>query len=204
MGSLMNYKTYAFVIDQNNQYGVIETSQLEAQDPELVVLLFDGQQVRLPSSAITLQSNGTYLLSASFASFREAAPPHSTPPDELVIPIIAEEVHIDKHWVETGRVRITKVINQAETNIDELLAQEQIEIQRIPMDQLVLEKPQPRYEGDTLIIPRVEEELVIEKRFRLKEEIHVIKHTVEKPLRQPVTLLKEGVNIERVNGDETP
>lgn len=200
----MKYKAYVFVIDQNNQYGVIETSQIEANQPELAVLLFDGQEARIPSSAITLQSNGTYSLPTAFTSMSDTAPPLASQEtsDRLVIPIIAEEVHIDKHWVETGRVRITKVAQQEETDIDELLAQEQIEIQRIPMDQLVLEKPQPRYEGDTLIIPRVEEELVIEKRFRLKEEIHVVKHTIEKPLRQPVTLLKEGVHIERVNGDE--
>jgi uncharacterized protein (TIGR02271 family) len=59
-----------------------------------------------------------------------------------------------------------------------------------------------RHVGDTMIIPLLEEVLVVEKRLMLKEELHVRKESVETHRPQRVMLRSEEAFVERV-GDET-
>jgi len=58
--------------------------------------------------------------------------------------------------------------------------------------------PAPRYEEGVLIVPLVEEVLVVEKRLILKEELHIsrVQRTVHEP--QTVVLRSESVRAERV------
>jgi len=53
-----------------------------------------------------------------------------------------------------------------------------------------------RYEGDTLIIPLLEEVVVVQKQLRLKEEVHVIKKQTERRQPEQVTLRREAVIVE--------
>ncbi len=77
---------------------------------------------------------------------------------------------------------------------------EEVAIERVPIQRL-LEGPPPaiRYEGDTMIIPLLEEVMVVEKRMMIKEELHIRRQqtTVHEP--QRVTLRSEEVTIERVD-----
>ena len=92
---------------------------------------------------------------------------------EAVIPLLAEEVAVSKQVVETGRVQVARVTHEREQLIDELLAHETVEINRTPIGRQVDTMPAIRDEGDTLVIPIVEEVLVIERRLLLKEEVRV-------------------------------
>ena len=60
-----------------------------------------------------------------------------------------------------------------------------------------------RSEEDTLIIPVLEEVLVVEKRLLLKEEVRITKRE-ETHTPQRVTLRREEAAVERINreGDE--
>jgi len=57
--------------------------------------------------------------------------------------------------------------------------------------------PDIRNDGDTTIIPVVEERLVVEKRLFLREEIHVHRRRVVTQFRQNVTLRSQDVVVER-------
>ena len=92
---------------------------------------------------------------------------------ETVIPLLAEEVAIAKQVVETGRVQVSRVTHEREQLIDELLAHETVEIDRTPIGRQIDAMPAVRDEGDTIVIPIVEEVLVIERRLLLKEEVRV-------------------------------
>ena len=92
---------------------------------------------------------------------------------ETVIPLLAEEVAIAKQVVETGRVQVSRVTHEQEQLIDELLAHETVEIDRTPIGRQIDAMPAVRDEGDTIVIPIVEEVLVIERRLLLKEEVQV-------------------------------
>jgi stress response protein YsnF len=61
--------------------------------------------------------------------------------------------------------------------------------------------PQTRYEGETLVVPVLEEVLVTEKRLVLVEEIRItrVRDTHRQP--QTVTLRKDHIEIERLEPD---
>jgi stress response protein YsnF len=65
-----------------------------------------------------------------------------------------------------------------------------------------VDEPVPtRTEGETTIIPVMEEVLVVEKRLRLKEELHVTRRRTEHRDPQRVTLRSERVEVERTGPD---
>ena len=92
---------------------------------------------------------------------------------ETVVPLLAEEVSVGKRVVETGRVQVTRVTHEREQLIDELLTHETVEIDRTPIGRQVDAMPAIREEGDSVVIPIVEEVLVVERRLLLKEEVRV-------------------------------
>ena len=56
-----------------------------------------------------------------------------------------------------------------------------------------------RQEGDTIILPIMEEVLVMEKRLRLVEEVHVVKHRRTVRHREAVPLKHETAEVEQVS-----
>jgi uncharacterized protein (TIGR02271 family) len=101
----------------------------------------------------------------------EDAPTEKT--GETVIPLLAEEVAVTKEVIETGRVRVARVTHEREQLIDELLSRETAEIERVRIGQQIDTMPAVREEGDTVVIPIVEEVLVVERRLFLREEVRV-------------------------------
>jgi len=123
--------------------------------------------------------------------------------ESMTIPVIEEQVLIDKKVVESGKVRITKVVHEQEVPVEIPLVLEEHDIRRVPVNQYVETAPPPvRYEGDTMIIPVVHEVLVVEKRLLVVEELHVTKTQVQKQDTQHITLRKEEVIVERLDPDQ--
>ena len=91
------------------------------------------------------------------------------------IALVEERVSLEKRSVETGRVQIATRVEERSETVRDLLIREDVAVERIPIGRIVDAAPQPRQEGLTWIIPIVEETLVVEKRFLLKEEVHVIR-----------------------------
>jgi uncharacterized protein (TIGR02271 family) len=121
----------------------------------------------------------------------------------MTIPVIEEQVHIDKQVVESGSVRITKVVSEQQVPVAIPLMHEQHDIKRVPVNQYVESPPPPiRYEGDTMIIPVVQEVLVVQKRLLVVEELHVTRNQVQTQETQQITLRKEEVIVERQSPDQ--
>lgn len=120
-------------------------------------------------------------------------------PHGVRIPVVQEELHIGKRTVDTGRgVRLHKTVTEEAIRIDEPLAQQGLEIEHIPINAWV-EGPAPvqRQEGDTLVVPVLEEVLVVEKRLRLKEEIRITAKATYRHASEQVILRHEQVSVER-------
>ena len=125
--------------------------------------------------------------------------------DKVVIPIAAETLRVEKEEVVTGGVRIKKVVNVREEIVDEALFRQDADIIRVPIDRFVDSAPAIRQEGDTMVIPVIEEVLVIERRLRLTEEIHITRRSTEYRAPQTVRLRSEEAQIERWTAeDENP
>ena len=113
------------------------------------------------------------------------------------IPVLEETLRVDKTGSETDRVFIrTSVLERTEYTDLELHSGEAT-IARVPVDRVVDAPPAIRQEGDTIIVPVVEEIMVVEKRLLLKEEIHIRRQQVVQHIRQPVRLRSEEVSLER-------
>jgi len=125
--------------------------------------------------------------------------------EHTVIPVVEETVELGHRFVDTGRgVRVTKHVNEHEAHIDDALIHEDVTVERVPMDILVNgPEPTQHYEGDTLVIPVLEEVLVLEKRVRIKEEVRVTRRAIREHTTQHVRLNSEVVSIEEFD-DGTP
>ena len=105
---------------------------------------------------------------------------------------------VTKRTVETGRVQVARVAHEREQLIDELLAQQTAEIERVRIGQHVDTMPAVREEGDTIVIPIVEEVFVIERRLFLKEEVRVRRVSSTERHRESVTLRHHEVVVTRL------
>ena len=117
----------------------------------------------------------------------------------VVIPIVEEQIEIGTRQVETGRVRITKTVRSHEETIDEPILQEQVNVERVAIGRPVNETPGVRYEGDTMIVPVMEEVVVVTTQLVLKEELRITKTQIERRDPQVVTLRSEEIAVEHVS-----
>lgn len=120
---------------------------------------------------------------------------------ERSIPLLEEELDVSRRDVTTGRVRVSTVTHERTQLVEEMLAQERIEVEHVAMDRYVDSVPEIRTEGDTTIIPVVEEVLVVERRLRLKEEVHVRRIRTQTPYRDEVTLREQSAVVTRQDDD---
>jgi stress response protein YsnF len=116
---------------------------------------------------------------------------------QVAIPLLEERLITGKREVETGRVRVRTVIDEHETIVRDTLARGSVEVERVPMHVEVSEVPQPREEGDVLIVPVVQEVLVVEKKLILTEELRLHRKTSTEDYAQPVTLRSQRAVVER-------
>jgi uncharacterized protein (TIGR02271 family) len=123
--------------------------------------------------------------------------------DEAKLRLAAEELSVSKQVSETGRVRVRTHTDEREAWVDETLSREHVEIETVPVGREIDAAPAVRQEGDTTIIPVVEEVLVVERRLILKEEVRVRRVTTATPHRECVRLRSQVVDIERSH-DNTP
>lgn len=120
---------------------------------------------------------------------------------DLVVPVLKEELEVHKERRRTGTVRVSKTVHEVEEAVNESLASETVDVQRVPLDQIVDSPPQIRTEGDVTIIPVVKEELIVTKQLRLVEELRVTKRTSISDYRENVKVLAEEVIVERVGAE---
>lgn len=121
--------------------------------------------------------------------------------EELIIPVLKEELEVHKELRKTGTVRIHKTVQELEEVVSESLTSETVDVQRIPMDLIVDSPPQVRTEGDVTIIPVVKEELIVTKQLRVVEELRVTKRKSTSDYRENVIVRAEEVTVERVNAE---
>jgi uncharacterized protein (TIGR02271 family) len=121
---------------------------------------------------------------------------------DKVIPVIEERLGVDKRLVETGRgLRVDKTVEQHEELVDLSLVKDELVVKRVPCD-ILLDEGQSvatREVGNTLIVPVLEEVLVVQKRIRLREEIHITRHRRETHAPQSVTVRTERVEVKRLD-----
>lgn len=120
--------------------------------------------------------------------------------EEQRIPLHEEILSVGKRTAEGDRVRVeTRVVERRQT-VEQDLDSEEVDIERVPVGRPIDAVPETRRDGDVLIVPVVEEELVVTKRLVLKEELHIRKRTARRTERVTATLRAEEAAVTRHPG----
>lgn len=125
-----------------------------------------------------------------------------TTEEVAAIPLVEERLSVAKRQVESGRVRVRVTVEEREELVTEQLMRDDLQIERVPKNVRVSDVPHVRLEGNTTIVPVVEEVLVVEKALMLVEEIHICRRSVPEEAKIPVTLRAERAAVERDAGAE--
>ena len=120
------------------------------------------------------------------------------PAEELVLPLVEERLRVEKRAVDTGRVRVSLRTETVEELVRETLRGRRADVQRVPVGRQVDDVPAVREEGGVMIIPVVEEVLVVEKRLVLREELHLRFVDEERVAEQRVERRVQHAVVERV------
>jgi uncharacterized protein (TIGR02271 family) len=190
--------------------GTLEPDSAFAEPGKAVVRLESGRQVVVPEGALIAEAGGYRLpfTASELAASDVASDPTRTqvmarPAEETVaIPIVEETVSVGKREVVTGGVRLTKRVSEREETVDVPLLREDVRVERVPVNQPVSEAPAPRQEGDTLVVPLLEEVLFVEKRLMLVEEVRITRTRTEVHSPQAVTLRTEEAVVEEITPTE--
>jgi stress response protein YsnF len=110
----------------------------------------------------------------------------------------AEDVTVSRRTVAGDTVRLGTVTRERDHHIDESLSHVQVEVERVPIGRPVTAVPPTREEGDTTILSVVEEIIVIERRFILKEEVHIRRVHVAERHQETVVVREQSVEVSRV------
>lgn len=123
------------------------------------------------------------------------------PVGETHFPLYAEDLTVSKRQIAGDRVQVGTVTRETESLVDEMLNHERVQIDRIPVGRQVDAVPPIRQEGDTTILPVVEETVVVERRLILTEEIHIRRLHVSERHQEAVILRKQEAVITRIDRD---
>jgi len=84
------------------------------------------------------------------------------------IPVMEEAAVVDKKSVVTGRVRVRTITGFVDDVAHATLEKQNIEIRRVPIDQIVDTPPLVRTEGDITIIPVLESSPTAQQSRRMR------------------------------------
>jgi uncharacterized protein (TIGR02271 family) len=198
--------------DRDGLRGFIDESASGAGDErgQVLVRLEDGRQALVPAEEIRRERDGGLYLPFSLSELTQASPRSPVARwaaggrddgGSVVVPVVAEQLEVQKRKVEGGGVRIRKTVHEREEVVDEPLMREEVQVRRVPVNRVV-DGPVPvRHVGNTMIVSLLEEVLVVEKRLMLKEELHITKEEVESYRPQRVRLRSEEAVVERVEDE---
>jgi uncharacterized protein (TIGR02271 family) len=198
------------------EIGTLETIDETSEPPSLVVRLrSDDRPVRIPYHQVDEQQSsdreiittipGTDLLH-SFAPTHEehvadervgtaVASPAPESADHLRIPLAEEEMVVGTRDVERGRVVVRKRVETVPHEESIAVDHDEVDVERVAVNRDVDEAPAIRHEGDTMIVPVVEEVLVVEKRLRVVEEVHITRRRVSEERTVRDELRREVVDV---------
>lgn len=126
------------------------------------------------------------------------APPSA---EDTRIPLAEETLHVGKRELETSRLRVSLTTETVSETIQQTLLTRSAAVERVAVGREVSAAPQIRQEGDVLVIPVVEEILVIEKRLFLKEEIRIRMTATQEGVDLPVERRVQRAMVERLPGE---
>jgi uncharacterized protein (TIGR02271 family) len=112
------------------------------------------------------------------------------------IPIHEERLRTAVRPTDLGELRIHKTVEHVPETVTQAVNREELEIERVPLDRLIDEPAVPRQEGEWLVVPVMEEVLVVTRQLVLTEEVRIRTKWVTEEQEVYEVLRREHVSIE--------
>jgi uncharacterized protein (TIGR02271 family) len=198
----------AVVQASDGRLGTVDEVIVRPQTGELAYLVirrgWSDQVLTIPADLIeSIPSRREVRLRVSRDEAREQAA--STPSEALLakaegnvlrIPVIEERLRATKRQVDLGELRIHKYIEELEEVIRQPVTRDDLVVERVPINRQLDAPVESRTEGDWLVIPIMEEVLVVQKRLMLAEEVRIRKRQISEEQEIRETVRRERVELE--------
>lgn len=115
---------------------------------------------------------------------------------ELYVPVHEEVLIPTTREIPLGEVVIRKRVEQIPSETTVNVGHDEVLVERVAVNRQIDAAPAPRQEGDTLVVPVVEEVLVTEKRLMLREEVRITRRRRTEEVTVSDTVRREVLDIE--------
>ncbi len=115
---------------------------------------------------------------------------------ELFVPVHEEVLVPTTREIPLGEVVIHKRVEQVPSEATVNVGHDEVLVERVAVNEQIDTAPTPRQEGDTLVIPVVEEVLVTEKRLMLREEVRITRRRRTEQVTVSDTVRREVLDVE--------
>ena len=120
--------------------------------------------------------------------------------NEIVLPVIEEQLQIGKRTVESGAARVRTTVTERPVEETVTLREENVTVERRPVDRAVGNAPDAFREG-TIEVTEMAEVPVVGKQARVVEEVVVGKNVTEHEETVRDTVKRTDVEVEQINVD---
>ncbi len=204
------------VVATDGLLGAIDVLQSQLQTasgtgPDLIVRGTDGVLRLVPPSLVERIIDDTVYLRVPAAAVPVMEQPASTPAanwrnslsshERLSIPVAEERLTVTTSQVELGVARVHKDVEEHIAHETVTLGFEEVDLEYVPIDQVVDHYPVPFMDGDVLVVPLVEEEIVevvVRRQLRVREELRIRRVTRQRQETIEVPLRREQVEVTEV------
>jgi stress response protein YsnF len=187
----MGIRRRARIEDLDGRFGWLRrVTAADPNHPLAIVSFGSGATAEVPFDLLEHHDDGGYSLRGRWRDFVRKT---QTVAD---MPVIAERATVAVRPAPVKQVRVRRRVVRGEQVVEVPVARERIEVEYVPVNAFVDSVPTPRQEGDVLIIPCVEEVVVVEKRLRVREEmrVHVVRE--QQIHRETVELRRHEIDVE--------
>lgn len=182
-------------------YGLIIVQGVADADAEEVAAILDRHNVldlnslgttsnrsSITRTASSTSTTGATNLSAANTSLYEG--------QDVVVPILEEQLTVGKRQVQGGGVRIRTSVEQIPVNEQVTLREEHVTVDRRTVDQAVDPSAFDQFTEQTFEVLETDEQAVVAKEARVVEEIHVNKQAQERTETISDTVRRTNVDVE--------
>jgi len=120
--------------------------------------------------------------------------------DEMRIPVVEEELRIEKQAVERGGVRVTTRVEEVPVNEQVTVREERVNVERRPANRPVSDADRAAVQQGELEVRERREEVVVDKQARIVEEIVINTEAQERTETVQDTVRRTDVQVEDLTG----
>jgi uncharacterized protein (TIGR02271 family) len=163
-------------------------SGFDANNTQTAFAAFGGENQRdAPHSEVTAEHQRV-----------AAVAPRAAGQSEVAVPVVEEQLHVDKREVDRGGVRLQTQITEKPVEENVQLREEHVNVERRPVDYTFHGTESEAFQESLVEIREAYEELIVKKKARVVEEVVVNKDVEQRTETVHETLRRTDVNVEPI------